>query len=147
MAMLTEADAPRRGDLDGRGNLSQSGLVTFCIFFLETCLDQIAFMGHILDLQGLMDRIHGYVTLRGQKMIPTLPPLKAEARHLLREALLLGQFARGESARVTGLPERTARMLVSQMVKERLLISDTPKGPLQLGLPAHAAEYYFPDLI
>jgi Fic family protein len=41
MAKLANADAQRRGDLDGRGNLSLDGLNRFCRFFLETCLDQI----------------------------------------------------------------------------------------------------------
>lgn len=32
---LAAADLPRRGDRDGRGNLTQSGLLEFCRFFLE----------------------------------------------------------------------------------------------------------------
>lgn len=147
MSMLAEADAPRRGDLDGRGNLSQSGLVTFCRFFLKTCLDQIDFMGQMLDLHGLMDRIQGYVALRGQKMIPDRSVLRPEAGHLLREALLRGSFPRGEASRVTGLGERTARTLISQLTDEHLLTSDTPKGELKLGLPTHTVQYYFPDLV
>ncbi|MBI9085819.1 MAG: Fic family protein [Desulfobacterales bacterium] len=147
MTMLAEADAPRRGDLDGRGNLSQSGLVAFCRFFLETCADQIDFMGRMLDLQGLMDRIQGYVALRGQKMIPGRPALRPEAGHLLREALLRGSFPRGEASRVTGLGERTARTLISQLADEHLLTSDTPKGDLKIGLPTHIVQYYFPDLL
>ncbi|MBC2744713.1 MAG: Fic family protein [Desulfosarcina sp.] len=146
MTMLANADALRRGDLDGRGNLSQAGFVQFCRFFLETCLDQTRFMGRLLELDGLMDRIKGYIVLRSRKMIPGRPPLKVEAGHLLQEALLRGKFARGEAPRITGLAERTARMLVSQMVQERLLVSDTPKGPLKLGIPAHTAEYFFQNL-
>lgn len=147
MAMLAEADAPRRGDLDGRGSLSQSGLLAFCRFFLETSLDQVDFMGRMLDLPGLMDRIQGYVALRGQKMIPGRPVLRPQAGHLLREALLRGAFSRGEASRVTGLGERTARTLISQLTDERLLTSDTPKSDLKLGLPTHTARYYFPDLV
>ncbi|MHC2253578.1 Fic family protein [Bradyrhizobium embrapense] len=41
---LRAADEPRRGDLDGRGNLTQAGLVDFCTFFLSSCVDQVAFM-------------------------------------------------------------------------------------------------------
>lgn len=146
MSTLANADAPRRGDLDGRGNPSQAGLVQFCRFFLETCLDQTRFMGRLLDLDGLMDRIKGYIELRSRKMIPGHLPLKVEADHLLQEALLRGKFARGEAPRLTGLAERTAQMLVSQMVQERLLVSDTPKGPLKPGIPAHTADYFFQNL-
>ena len=34
-SMLMVADEPRRGDLDGRGNLTQQGLNAFCEFFLK----------------------------------------------------------------------------------------------------------------
>ena len=33
-ALLMRADGPRAGDRDGRGNLTESGLVDFCRFFL-----------------------------------------------------------------------------------------------------------------
>jgi hypothetical protein len=36
---LMECDSPRRGDLDGRGALSEEALAAFTKFFLETCLD------------------------------------------------------------------------------------------------------------
>jgi hypothetical protein len=38
-AQLAATDAPRRGDLDGRGNLTQADLNEFCQFFLATCID------------------------------------------------------------------------------------------------------------
>jgi Fic family protein len=44
-ARLMAADAPRKGDLDGRGNLSHDELVNFCRFFLKTAVDQVEFMG------------------------------------------------------------------------------------------------------
>ena len=37
---LQAADEPRRGHLDGRGNLTMKGLVEFCRFFLTTSVDQ-----------------------------------------------------------------------------------------------------------
>jgi Fic family protein len=41
MEALLQADALRRNDYDGGGNLSNEGLVYFCRFFLEMRLDQI----------------------------------------------------------------------------------------------------------
>jgi hypothetical protein len=38
------------GNLDGRGNLSDAALADFCVFFLETMLDQIQFMSGPLGL-------------------------------------------------------------------------------------------------
>jgi Fic family protein len=146
LTALTWADAPRQGDLDGRGNLSLKGLEQFCIFFLETCLDQINFMGKLLQMDGFLERIKGYVHLRTRKMLPDKQVLKPEAAYLLQEALLRGQFKRGEAARITGLPERTARMVLTSLVKEGLLVSDTPKGPVYLRITSQTAYYWFPGL-
>jgi hypothetical protein len=59
-ALLTDADQPRRADLDGRGALSQRSLVAFCRFFLERCLDQISYMGSILEPAELIRRVEIY---------------------------------------------------------------------------------------
>jgi hypothetical protein len=59
-ALLTDADQPRRADLDGRGALSQRSMVAFCRFFLERCLDQLSYMGSILEPAELLRRIEIY---------------------------------------------------------------------------------------
>lgn len=56
MVALTQGDAPRRNDYDGRGNLSNEGLLKFCDFFLDVCLDEIDFMNGLLKLDVLLDR-------------------------------------------------------------------------------------------
>lgn len=144
---LAGADATRQGDVDGRGQLTQRGLELFCRFFLETCLDQITFMARLLDVDGMVERLRGYIELRNQKMIPDVLPIKSEAFFLLREAFLAGEFARGQAARITGLGERTARQVLRQLTDERLLVSDTPKAPVRLAFSAATATYWFPDLI
>ena len=55
-----------------------------------------------------------------------------------------GEFERGESARITGLPERSARRVLGEVVDLALLASDTPKGKVSLRFPAHALEDLFP---
>jgi len=143
---MAGADIIRQGDTDGRGQLTQRGLDRFCLFFLKTCLDQIDFMASLLDIDGMLDRIRGYVELRSRKMIPGVPPIKPEAFYLLKEALLGGEFSRGQAARLTGLSERTARQILSQLTDEGLLVSDTPKGPVRLLLSVATAEYWLPKL-
>ena len=44
------------------------------------------------------------------------------------------------------MSERTARRILTQLVRERLLVSDTPKGPVRLGFPVSAVGFYFPQL-
>ena len=72
---------------------------------------------------------------------------KSEAYFLLREAFLVGAFARGEAARITGLGERTARQVLRLLTDEGLLVSDTPKAPVRLAFSATTATYWLPDLL
>jgi len=144
---LADADAPRQGDLDGRGQLTQGGLNRFCRFFLETCMDQIMFMESLLDIGGMLDRLRGYLELRNRKMLPGLSPIKPEAFFLLREAFLTGGFARGEAARITGLGERTTRQVLRGLTDEGLLVSDTPKSRVRLAFSTATSSYWLPDLI
>jgi len=151
-AALAQADVPRRGDLDGRGNLSREGLELFCRFFLEMCIDQIDYMGSVLKLEGLLERIQGYVTLRTLNMAhipvgrPNADKMRSEAVYILQEALMRGEVARSDVSRLTGLGDRVSRGLVSDLLKEKLLVSLMPQGGLRLGFPIHVVEYYFPGL-
>ena len=146
---LTWADAPRRNDLDGRGNLSNEGLVRFCRFFLEVCLDQVEYMGTLLQLDGLVERIRSYVQLRGTGIIPNpagRDNLRPESARMLQEVLLRGEASRGAVIEASGLKERTGRNVLGQLISEGLLISDTPKGEVRIGFPIHAAGWFFPEL-
>lgn len=102
--MMDHADMPRQGDLDGRGNLSQRALTEFILWFLRVCLDQVTFMSSLFELDTLARRLRTYVE-RSEK-------LKPESARLLEEALIRGEFERGEVPRITGLPERTARRVL-----------------------------------
>jgi Fic family protein len=137
--MMDHADMPRQGDLDGRGNLSQRALIEFTLWFLRVCLDQVTFMSGLFDLDTLARRLRGYVE-RDEK-------LKPESARLLEEALIRGTFERGEVSRIAGLPERTARRVLNDLIATGLLASDTPKGPVSLRFPADAQEVLFPRLL
>jgi Fic family protein len=63
-----------------------------------------------------------------------------------RTALNLADFERGEISRITGLPERTARRVLNDVMQEGLLASTTPKGPVSLRFPSDALETLFPRL-
>jgi Fic family protein len=141
LAALAGADEHRQGDLDGRGNLSNRALLDFCTFFLQTALDQIAFMTGLLDLDSMQRRMAGYVDRQ-----VSLGELQTEAGYLLREIFLRGEVPRGEAARITGRPERTARRILKDLLDKRLLTADTEKGPVRLSFPAKVAGYYFPRL-
>ncbi len=135
---MDRADGPREGDFDGRGNLSERALVGFSEWFLRVCLDQIEFMGTLFDLDGLGQRL--------ERLVERTDSLAAGSVPLLREALVRGEFERGEAARLTGLPERSARRVLSALIAEGLLASEVPKGRVSLRFPASALETLFPKL-
>jgi Fic family protein len=136
--MMDYADTPRQGDLDGRGNLSQAALVAFVLWFLRVCLDQVTFMASLFELETLAKRFKTYVERSDV--------LKPEAARLLEEALIRGEFERGEVPRITGLPERTARRVFNDVLTAGLLASETPKGPVSLRFPVATQDTLFPRL-
>jgi hypothetical protein len=44
------------------------------------------------------------------------------------------------------MPERTARQVLAGLVKEKFLVSDSPKGRVRAGFPHASLEYIFPSL-
>jgi Fic family protein len=141
LSTLASADAPRRGDLDGRGNLSDLGLRAFCEFFLKAALDQVEYMSSLLELETLGERIAGYIEQRGKEL-----GLRREGASLLRDILLRGELPRGEIPRVTGLAERTSRVLVAKLAALEMIYSETPKSPVRLSFPPRVVGYFFPRL-
>ncbi len=135
--MMDHADMPRQGDLDGRGNLSQKALTEFIAWFLKVCLDQVSFMTDLFEFDHLAGRLKLYVERQ---------QWKPEAFHILERVLLQGEMARGEAERITGLKERSARMVLANMIEQGLLGSETPKGPVTLRFPSEAVELLFPRL-
>jgi Fic family protein len=140
-ALLQAADNPRQGDLDGRGSLSHAGLVKFCKFFLEVCIDQIDYMSSILEPQELLRRIELYTEdeIRAGR-------LPKGSFQLLREAVLQGEFERGKATEITAYKSRQATTVVSKLCAQGLLVSDTPKGPVRLGFPVAVLERWLPSL-
>ena len=49
VSRLHNADRPRMGDYDGRGNLSTKTLAEFCEYVLRTAIDQIGFMTSVFE--------------------------------------------------------------------------------------------------
>ncbi len=74
-AFMEAADRGRQGDLDGRANLSDAALAAFCVFFLETMLDQIQFMSGLLELPAPARAADGQPVLRTHR------PFAQQGRH------------------------------------------------------------------
>ncbi len=141
---LADADQPRQGDIDGRGNLSERMLRDWCEYFVGVCADQVAFMKRMLDFDSLRERVTALMAVRGQSS--SHANYRPEAVQPLHHVLALGPIARGDFVRMMGIPERTAQRTLAQLVKDGLLVSDGPRSPVRMGLPLDALGILFPNL-
>lgn len=139
---LESADHGRQGDRDGRGNLTDRGLADFCVFFLETMLDQVDFMSERLDLPGLRLRIERFFQFE-------MTHLGKDAEFLMRVVRALadeGAFPRARVQEITGRKETFCRRIIRLGLKEGLIESPGPKSILRIAFPAKVLDGYFPKL-
>jgi Fic family protein len=141
--MLANADLPRRNDLDGRGHLSEEGLVAFCDYFLDICIDQAAFMTQLLDMQTMKDRIAACLAFESHREGSAI---RMEALTPMHYLFLGGPMERGAFKAMTGLAPRSADRVLQALLARELLVSDKPKGAIRFGVPLHALRFYFPAL-
>jgi len=138
---LAACDAPRQGDRDGRGTLSESALAAFAGFFLRTCIDQVEFMEGLMRPDRLRDRI--LIWAEEEMRAGTLPP-KSDV--VLKAVLYQGQIERGEVETILGTSDRTARRLTSALLDAGALSSVSTRAPLKLAFPAKFAGRWMPGL-
>lgn len=140
-AGLAACDEPRRGDLDGRGNLSEAALASFTRFFLETCIDQVKFMEELVQPDRLRDRILIWTEeeIRADKL-PT------KSGQVLEAVLFRGELPRGDVAALLGSTDRHARRITSALLERNVLSSDSTRSPLRLHFPAALASRWMPGL-
>lgn len=146
---LAGADRPRAGDLDGRGNLSERGLVRWVEFFLEMCRNQAEYMASLYDLDGMNTRIGALVQYRMAMEKPkgvNYAGMRTEAALPLRYLFGTGPMTRKEFVQATGLNDRTARNLLRYLLAEGYVTSDSDRGPLRFGLPLRAVDMLLPKL-
>lgn len=148
-AKLSNADAPRRNDLDGRGTLSQEELVAFAAYFLDVCLDQVRFMREKLDLASLKDRLRTLLinlqaepwSVGSEKSV-----VKIEALEALHYVAMAGPVERASFVRMTGLGERTGRRVMASLLDFGVLTETSSRSPISFGVPLQSLRYLFPNL-
>jgi Fic family protein len=141
-ACLEAADQGRRGDLDGRGNLSDAALADFCVFFLETMLDQIQFMSGLLDLPDLRTRVERYFQFQALHLTRYREELMRVTRTLVDE----GEIPRARVREITGKAATVSVEIIKLGLEEGYFETPSPKGPLRAAFPAKIHEFYFPQL-
>ena len=99
-------------------------------------------MEKMLNLQEMKKRIEALITYRASFD----KEIRREAITPLYHLYLAGPIKRGEFLQMTGLGERTARSLLSRLIKTGLVRSDSHKSPVQFGLPLDGLQFLFPNL-
>lgn len=140
-AYLQACDGDRRGDRDGRGTLSEAALASFTEFFLSISIDQVEFMGSLMQADRLCDRI--MIWAEEEMRAGELPP---KSDLVLKAILYHGVLERGEVDSVLGTSERTSRRITSALLKAGALRSESTRAPLHLAFPAKYAERWMPGL-
>lgn len=143
-ALLADADSARRGDLDGRGNLSEQALVAWADYVLDVCQDQVGFMSDMLDFKTLKARIEACLVFEATV---EKSGVRQESLRGLHYLFLSGEeMARGDFKSMLGMSDRGATDALGALVRRGLLVSDSPQGKVRFGLPQHALRFLFPRL-
>jgi len=143
-AKLRAADQPRHGDLDGRGQLTQAGLIEFVRFMLEVCKDQINYTIDAMGVQKLRDRLERIVKFETRFIDAGVKPEAARALHLL---LIQGVVSRADFKIYLGMSDRVATDQLRLLIKLELVEASSPKSrEVHPGLPVWFAQLVFPDL-
>jgi len=143
-ALLQAADEHRRGDLDGRGNLTQAGLIDWISYTIDLCIDQVEFMTRQLNNQGMRDRIAACMSFEQDAVKSGVRKEALIPLHYLFSAQ--GELGRAEFKTMTGLGERVATETLSALIKRGFLATDSPYGKVRFAIPTHALRFYFPAL-
>lgn len=140
-ALLQAADEPRRGDLDGRGSLSEAALAHFNRFFLEQALDQVSFMGSLIEIDRLLNRILLHV--REEVAIKNLDE---GAETVMRALFQSGELPRGEVEALLGSSPRTRTRILKGLFDLKMIQADSHRAPVRLLFSAENAERWMPGL-
>jgi len=139
--LLANCDLTRRNDLDGRGTLSEEALAGFTQFFLKVCIDQVDFMESLVQ----PDRLRARILIWAEEEI-RLGQLPAKSNNILEAVLYRGELPRGDADAVVGTGKRQARRIVSALLEQEVLVSDSTRAPLRLAFPAALASRWMPGL-
>ena len=111
--------------------------------FVHDYFEKVFLLMHRV-MDSLKDRLAGLVLVRSQMGDAAL--YRPEAIVALHHVLAVGPVARGEFVQMTGLAERTGRKVLSKLLEDGLLQSDTPKGAVRIGFPLDSLHLLFPNL-
>jgi Fic family protein len=141
---LRAADQPRRGDLDGRGQLTQAGLFGFVEFMLQVFIDQMQYIEQTMNLVSLRQRLERVIGLEPRFIESGVKQEMAKAIHVL---LTQGEVARADFKTFSGLHDRVASDQLKKLIDMGVVEAPSAKSrSIFPGLPVWFAQLIFPDL-
>ena len=98
-------------------------------------------------MEGLMqpDRLRARILLWAEEEI-RLRKLPTKSGAVLEALLYRGELPRGDAAAIVGTGDRQARRVVSVLIDEGVLTSESTRAPLRLAFPAALASRWMPGL-
>jgi Fic family protein len=136
---LHNADQPRMGDLDGRGNLTEKGLVDFVEYCVQQGTDQAEFMAGLFRLNAMIENAKLAFALKYKD-------LKTEHFKIYERLLIDGQLERGDASAVINKSSATTRKYFKALFDYKLISSPSEKGILYPEFPSGILMYLFPGL-
>jgi len=141
-AALSRADQIRQGDIDGRGQRTEAGLIEFIELMAKIAMDQVDFMSTKLSINKLLGRIEGYTQYTDDPILP-------EYLKLVPSLLINGSMKKGAAHEVIGCTERHARDVLKALKARGVIkdMEDSIRSPFTLHFNSDMMSYLFPSLV
>jgi Fic family protein len=140
-AHLQSCDEPRRGDLDGRGSLSEGALASFVEFFIQTCIHEVDFMSDLMQPNRILGRVLSWAD--EEVSAQRLPP-GSEA--VLAALAYRGELEMGEIRTIVGDRQPSARYVVPALITAGVVRYETTRSNVRLVFSTVLAGKFLPDL-
>lgn len=138
---LARADYPPQGATDGRGTLSEQGLTGFVDYFIDTCSDQVSYMGNLLEPSGFLDRLRTFAQTEARR-----DKVDGKVYELLARMFTEGEIAKANAAAVLGVSDRQARRILKPLLDRGLVVSGGKFDAYRLAFPLAESDLLFPRM-
>jgi hypothetical protein len=110
-------------------------------YFIDTCADQVTYMGGLLEPSGFLERLRTFVHVEASRKT-----LDSKAYDLLARIFTEGEITKSAVPGVLGVSERHARRIIEPLLARGLMVSESKFAPYRLAFPLAEVELLFPRL-
>jgi Fic family protein len=116
-------------------------LAEFVDYFIDTCADQVRYMGSLLEPAGFLERLRTFVQTEARRR-----KVDIKAYELLARIFTEGEIAKANAAAVLGVSDRHARRIVQPLLARGLVVSEGKFEGYRLAFPLAESDLLFPRL-